>query len=400
MTTRSMALPALVLTLALLAPSAHTASAQRQQAKPGGGGGTAPLDTGWVYHYGFDNGVRKIFRSSPDGGTQGAVAGAPGEYGLGPSVGMPSELRHDGSRWYLAIAYDNNDIVFPGMGTQGLAAGEIDAVREGDAVGTRLTDNRSACIALTPSNASTARPIWVNNAAGTRDASVSWVGVQWADQDSNPTDCETFAGAGIFRADLVYTGGVVTGIGTPVLAVPLGMRSDGMPDVVDFGWAPDAGAAAYTLTSGSSGGALMRAVTGSPLGSHTQLAAGTYYDVEWSPDQDAAAAGLQTTIAYTGWSSGGKVRGGVWGIQPNGSGVKLLAEAKQMTSSYVHYSPMWSPAGSHLAYVEAGSGGGLGFPGIRQVRRMAKDGTGNAVIVSPGPEYSSVLYGLGWTDVD
>jgi hypothetical protein len=364
-----------------------------------------PLDSGWVYHYGIDNSVRTIYRSSPDGSIQGAVAGAPAEYSLGPSVGTPSKLRHNGSRWYLALSGDNFDIVFPGLaganpGGPGVAE-EIDAVREGDTVGLRLTDNRAACIAVFPGGASTARPMWTTNAAGVRDAALSWVGTQWADVDSNPDDCESFVGAGIFRADLLYDGsGAVTGIGPAVLAVPLGVRSDMTPDLSDFGWSPNAASVAYTRRPDSGGGALMVAAAGSPVSSHTQVVAGRYYDVEWSPDQDAATAGLQTTIAYTGWNAAMKVKGGVWGIQPNGSGVKLLAEAKQGSTSYVHYSPMWSPAGSHLAYVEAGSGGGLPSPGIRQVRRMAKDGSGNVVLVSPGPEYSSVLYGLNWTDVD
>lgn len=389
--------------LALMSPAATPTSAATLLARATKTPTTPPvLDSGWVYYFGLDNGTRKIYRSSPDGSTQGEVPGAPGEYGLGPTVGMPSDLRHDGSRWYLAATADNLDVVFPGLagaslGTGGIAL-EIDVIREGATAGTRLTNLRDACIALVEGEASATMPQWARSAAGARDAAVTWVGTQWADQDSNPADCEAFVGAGIFRADLVYdSSGAITGIGTPTLALPLGVRSDLMPDLYDYWWSPNAASVAYTRRPGSSGGVLMVAAAGSPVSSHTQLAAGTYYHVAWSPDQDATAVGLQTTIAFTGWSPATKKTGGVWGIQPNGSGLTLLASAKVGTTYNVHYTPMWSPAGSHLAYVEAVSSP---FPGYRQVRRMAKDGSGNVVLVAPGPEYSSVLYGLKWADVD
>lgn len=362
-------------------------------ATPTGGGG--PLDTGWVYYDRLVGDVRTIFRTSADGSVNEQVVGAPGEYdphGFGwAGIGVPSHATHDGDRWYLSHVVQSGDTVFPNVsGPYFQLALEIDAIREGDALGTRLTDNAGACIYVW------SFPAWAPSAAGAPDAAVTWAGAQWADLDGDAAGtCETLVSAGIFRADLTYdAAGAVTGMSTPVLAVPLPTQSGNVPNLWGFDWSPDGATVAYSRETGG----LWVGAAGSPLSSHTQIVTGRYYEVTWSADQATGTPGLQTTIAFNGWSSGGKAKNGTWSVQPGGGGLKLLAEARQAKTSsqsyFIHHTPFWSPAGSHLAYTENETGGPLGITAIATVRRMAKDGTGNVALQGSGGRL------LGWTGGD
>lgn len=362
----------------------------------------APLDTGWVYSFGGAGTDRAIYRTSPDGATNGVVAGAPADYGWfvtdpppvagGGSVGRPSHLRHDGSRWYLAFRWDSADVVFPNA-NGGSTALDVDAVRQGDAAGVTLTSSRASCIHIVGESAA-----WASNTAGAPDTVVTWLGAQWADQDGDPAGtCETLVAGGIFRANLSYDGaGAVVGASAPVLAVPVPMNtSTNRPDVLFFSWSPDGAQVAYTRESN---GDLYVAPAGSSVANHVMVAAGTYRNVDWSPDQDAATAGLQTTIAFSGWGSGVKVKGGVWAVKPNGSGLTLLAEAvRGSTVQYAHQTPYWSPKGTHLAYEEHQSQWGAYY--THTIRRMAKDGSGNVVLVAESPA-QPIHSLLGWEGAD
>jgi len=373
----------------------------------GGGGGTpptatpppAPVDDGWVYYYGLAGDDRVIYRTSPDGSVNGLVAGAPGEYdphGFGwAGLGVPSHVAHDGDRWYLSHVAASPDIVFPNVnGPYFRIALEIDAIREGDAVGTRLTDNVAAC------NYVWSFPAWARSASGTPDAAVTWAGVQWADQDGDAAgDCETLVSAGIFRADLTYdAAGAVTGMSAPVLvvSVPIDAASN-VPNLQYFDWSPNGATVAYSRTTGG----LWVAAAGSPIGSHTQIVAGNLHHVTWSVDQDPGTAGLQTTIAFTGTPKNSKR--GTWSVQPSGTGLKLLAEAKQgknsSQTSFYHTTPFWSPAGTHMAYGVWETGGPLGSQTNASVRRMAADGTGNVLLQADSPALD-INRLLGWTAPD
>jgi len=376
----------------------HGGGGTSPTATPTGGG--APLDTGWVYYYGGNaSGDRVIHRTSPDGAVSGLVAGAPGEYdpnGFGWSaVGVPSHERHDGDRWYLAHAADGADVVFPNVvGPYHTIALEIDAIREGDAVGTRLTDNAAAC------NWVWSWPAWAHSATGTPDAVVTWAGVQWADQDGDAAgDCETLVGAGIFRADLTYdAAGAVTGMSSPVLVMPVPIDAAyNVPNLQYFDEAPDGSSFAYSRTTGG----LWVGAAGSAVGSHAQIVAGNIHHVTWSADQAPGTAGLQTTLAFTGTPSNSKR--GTWRVQPNGSGRTLLAEAKQgkngSQTSFIHTTPFWSPAGTHLAYGVWETGGPLGLNIVATVRRMAADGSGNVLLQADSPSMDIDRL-LGWTAAD
>lgn len=383
---------------ALLAPSQHAAARSGAAAKPPAPTATPlPLDDGWIYSFGGVGTARAVYRTAPGGSTLDPVPGAPADYGadLTPpgdgSFGVPSHLRHDGSRWYAAYRWDSADPVFPNAGDHTVAA-ELDAVREGATAGVPLTANRAACIYVLGTF-----PTWTSSAAGTPDAGASWVGAQWADQDADANHtCETLVSGGIFRADLVYdTAGAIVGAGAATLAVPVPMTSANVPDVVSFSWSPDGSQVAYTR---SSDGDLYLAATGSPVSGHVRLATGTYRNVDWSPDQDAVTAGLQTTIAFSGGGSGSNAKSGIWAIKPNGTGLVLLAEAVQgRTVRYAHQTPFWSPAGTHLAYEEHQLQ--IGATYTHTIRRMAKDGSGNVVLV--GESASQPLQALlEWTDAD
>lgn len=81
----------------------------------------------------------------------------------------------------------------------------------------------------------------------------------------------------------------------------------------------------------------------------------------------------------------------------------LLAEAvlgkKSSQSDHVRYSPRWSPAGSHIAYVEYEHGGSVGSQGLREVRVMAANGADNAGIQSE-PTVPDIRVTMAWTNVD
>jgi len=356
-----------------------------------------PLDGGWIYHFGGSGTNRAVYRVAPTGGGRSLVPGAPADYGadLTPpgdgAIGQPSHQSHGGSRWYLAYRWSSADAVFPNA--DHVVAVEVDAVREGDTVGLALTSNRASCIYVSGS-----QPAWVSSASGSPDAGITWLGAQWADQDSDPNTCETLVGGGIFRADLTYDGtGAVSGITTPTLALPVPMNAaNTAPDVSFFSWSPDAAQVAYVRESN---GDLYRATAGSPVSSHVVLSAGTYRNVDWSPDQDPLTAGFQTTIAFSGSSSGTKSSYGIWGIKPDGTGTVLLAKpASTRTVSYGVQTPFWSPTGSHLAYEEHQTQ--IGAPAYSHtIRRMAKDGSGNTVIATESS--SQPLHSLlEWTNFD
>lgn len=393
---RTLTLPAilgLVTVAALAAPTSGGRTALA--ARPAPTAPPAPVDGGWIYSDGNSLSTPAIFRTSTDGASTTVVAGAPADYGAPPgehgSVGVPSQQLHDGSRWYLAATWWATDIVFP---VKNQTAVEIDAVREGETAGLQLTTNRASCILPW------GRIVWGTDASGTPDRSFSFPGAQWADQDASP-GCETFVGSFVYRADLVYDGGGAI-VGATALApvAPLPSNASFEPEAYGIAWSPDAATLAYTMPYSGATAGLWLATPGSPLGSHTRIVAGRYYNIDWSPDQ-SADAGLQTTIAFTGWNNATKVKGGVWGVQPNGSGLRLLAEAVQSTTSskpsHIHYTPFWSPTGSHLAFVDLTTGGTFGFLGRREIRRMQKDGTGNTVLATESAALD-FSYLLGWTE--
>jgi hypothetical protein len=358
-------------------------------------GPSAPLDGGWIYYgaYLHTDDANVMHRISPDGTVGELVPGAPANNGSAdPSWGVPSVLPHDGDRWYLAHTPFNNDIVFPNIAAEGRAR-EIEVVREG-APGITLTANRAACIFAW------SIPVWVRSASGTPDAAIAWSGAQWADLDGDPAgDCETLVSGGIFRADLLYDGsGAITGMAPPALVVPVPVRADNTPNADWISWSPDGASVVYPRTSDG----LYVAAVGGSLASQVRIVTGHYHHVGWSADQDPGTAGLQTTIAFTGSSSNFSKRG-VWSIQPNGGGLKLLAEAKQGKNSsqpsYIHADLYWSPAGTHLAYREHGYGGSLGFLGVHSLRRMAANGSGNVVLVMDSATLKLARI-TGWADVD
>lgn len=393
-----LALAALVIAAvaAAVGPGSRAHAAKPPSSPTATPGPAAPLDGGWIYFGGYlyADDVSVMHRTSP-GGTVGApIPGAPAYNGPSdPSWGVPSHLPHDGDRWYLAYAPTTNEIVFPNI-AGGHRAREIEAVREG-APGLTLTANRAACIFAW------SIPAWVRSASGTPDAAVGWSGAQWADLDGDPAgDCETLVAAGIFRADLLYDGsGAITGIAAPTLVAPVPVRADNTPNADWIAWSPDGSQVAYARSNDG----LYIATVGGSLASQVRIVTGHYHNISWSPDRDPSTAGLQTKIAFTGWNSGGSAKQGVRIVQPNGSGLVLLAEAKQGKNSsqpsYLHYDPFWSPAGTHLVYREHGSGGSLGFLGVQTIRRMAADGSGNVVLVTDSAALD--LSGIhGWTAVD
>lgn len=371
--------------------------------KPGGGDPPPPLDAGWIYYYGNVGYDRHIGRVSPDGATYGTIAGAPADYGCftpepcGGSVGVPGVATHDGDRWYAARSHYASAIVFPGSGGNRVAV-DLDVVREGDDPGLRLTDHTAACINVDGG------PTWVAGAGGQADAALSWVGSQWQDADMDGV-CETFVAAGFFLATLDYdTDGAIVGMDPATLVVPAPWdASGGRPDVRDFDWSPDGSQVAYTSENGPAPGSLRVADLGDPLSAHQTIVSQTLFDVDWSPDQDAAASGVQSTIAVTGWSISGKLRGGVWTVAPDGSGLTLTAEARQgknsRQTSHIFYTPRWSPAGSHLAYVDYEHGGPVGSQGPRSVRRVLADGSDDTELIS-GTYTQVVNRNLEWTAED
>ena len=214
-----------LLAAAVLALIALTAAPTPTQAhhRPGHGGGgepppePPPVDVGWIYYHGDPTDDRAVFRVAPDGTENETVAGAPVDYGCpvpgcGGALGRPSHDTHDGSRWYVAHSlFDGPDDLFPNAGSSGAHGLDIDIIREGQATGITVLDASATCIWVG------AYPEFIGSATGA-DTAITWPGAQWEDDDDDPADCESFVAAGMFRADLVYSGGAMVGVQAPVLA--------------------------------------------------------------------------------------------------------------------------------------------------------------------------------------
>lgn len=375
--------------ITVLALSIVAFGASSVEAKKGGGGKPpseptpvpVPLDGGWIYHS-AQTPDKEIHRSAPDGSSNAEVIGAPADYGCPlPGqcfVGKPSDQTHDGDRWYVSHAVQTLDVVFPNIPYNGAGyAYDIDAVREGSGSGVTLLDGKASCIHSYHDNSL----MWTTDGAGARDGAISWIGTQWADLDGDPNgDCESYVSAGIFRAELVYdASGAITGATAPVLALEMPYDS-----VNSYAWSPDAASIAYT-----SGGLYVAAV-GSPAASHSLVAEGGYGDVDWSHDG--------TRIAFVGRDAHRnprKAKHGTLTVSPDGSGLTLVVQ--RADDNFAHFRPSWSPADTHLTYMEREfPSSGFGAP-TDALRVVQANGAGDSVIVTESAGLD-IVQGLGWVE--
>ncbi len=412
--------PVLILVLGLLLAFAQPAHSHHRPGHGGGGGGgggtppTAtppppPPDSGWIYTWTGSGANREMRRREADGPTDEALPGAPTDYGCtapgcmpgSGSVGRPSHESHDGSRWYLASAWPSADVVFPNAPSS-VYASEIDMVREGDAVGVRLSDNRGDCLLVDGYDAGGMNLAWSPDSAGDRDATITFSGSRWADLDGDPQQqCEAYVESGIFRATLTQdANGAFTGMSAPTLVVPTATLDGSEPDVAAYAWSPDGTSVVYD----GNGGGVWIAEVGDPVGAHTQLVSEGAWELDWSVDQDPGTAGDQTEIVLTR-SETVRVKGQnrqqwrVEKIRPDGTGRTTLvlgAVSKNGPDHGLHVA-RWSPTGSHIAYTDRIFQSGQ--PTELDLYRMEADGA--AVTLLSSRVATTPLRPLrAWTDVD
>ncbi len=349
---------------------------------PAGPGGTAsaakpppaptatpaqPMDGGTIYYRSAsDNGMRAI---APDGSGDRAITGV-----SGMGYPRPSQNLHAGDRWYLTLRPSSNywsPGFFPG-GADGGRLHDLDLVRESDPLNPiALTSNGGACIQMW---ADSKMYDWATDANGLTDGAVSWLGTRWAD-DNDDGSCDRVVDGGVFRTALSIAadGSVtITQPTAPEVVVPL---AGSETQAEAFDWSPGGDAVSYVVKSGSETGLWVASSAGA-----SRIYSGWADLPDWSPDQDAGAPGPQTQIAFhgpIGGASGGNYATKV--INPNGTGLIEVARgalAKGTKPAVYNLLVQWSPAGSHLAYVEASSSGW-------KLRTVQRNGGGNTVLLSP-----------------
>lgn len=326
-----------------------------------------PLDGGTIYYKGASgDGLRAI---APDGSGDQAVNGV-----TGMSYTRPSQKLHLGERWYLALRPSNNywsPGFFPG-GADGGRLYDLNLVRESDPLNPiALTNNGDACIQMWADHK---MYDWAADANGVADGAVSWLGTQWADDDNNGT-CDRVVDGGVFRGSLtIAADGTVTFTQPTAPEVVVGLAGN-ETQAEAFDWSPGGDAVSYVIHSGSQMGLWVASATGA-----SRIYSSWANLPDWSPDQDTGASGQQTQIAFHG-VIGGASSGNyaTYVVSPNGSGLAEVARgalAKRSTPAVYNMLVQWSPAGSHLAYVEASSAGWK----LRTVQRNAGN---NTVLLNP-----------------
>lgn len=268
--------------------------------------------TGWiVYQVSSPASERGLWIMRADGSDQDKLV----------LEGQVGRKRHNGKLWALS-RQEVGDHVHP----DGSPHEELFVRAEGeDAI--QLTNDTSIELS---------RYAWYNIIWGHGDEFISWVGIRWGtDSNGDPYVVE----AGIFRAELDYdTDGNIVGLAeTPWLAAEAGTyeaTSTGYTVTeVRYGhdWSPDGEQVVWQYaTSDSSPGYLHI----------TDISDPTYH---WElSDINSARRGVWSSQNEIAW----KGTGGIWLIQPDGTGETLLYTPKNVTVSHLH----WSHDGKFLTY--------------------------------------------------
>ncbi len=326
-----------------------------------------PLDGGTIYYRGASgNGLRAM---APNGTGDRAITGV-----TGMGYTRPSQQLHAGERWYLALRPSSNSWS-PGFFPNGADGGrlyDLDLVRESDPLNPiALTSNGGACIQMWADHK---MYDWAADANGLADGAVSWLGTRWAD-DNNDGTCDRVLDGGVFRATLtIAADGAVTFTQPTSPEVVVGLAGN-ETQAEAFDWSPGGDAVSYVIHSGSQMGLWVASATGA-----SRIYSSWANLPDWSPDQDTGASGQQTQIAFHG-VIGGASSGNyaTYVVSPNGSGLAEVARgalAKRSTPAVYNMLVQWSPAGSHLAYVEASSAGW-------KLRTVQRNGGNNSVLLNP-----------------
>jgi hypothetical protein len=183
---------------------------------------------------------------------------------------------------------------------------------------------------------------------------------------------------------------------TPEVEVPLDGAA--VPVGVYVSWAPDGQLVAYNNPPGAG---LWVADT---AGNRSMISDDRVFSLDWSPDLDPDAAGLQTRIAFGGAlqrNGGGDYDLGTYTIAPDGTDRIKLANAPmpkrtEMFPFVTHSNVHWSPSGSQVTYTEREVDVVDGQITTQTwLHRVDADGSNDEVLASAAtwPQVA----GLGWT---
>lgn len=278
--------------------------------KPGGGAGE---NGGGVIYFRYYN---KLFTMNDDGSGVSQVTGFPQGY---QPWGEPSRGLLAGKRWFAQLQPVLGEIDPDGFQRDVFVA----LSDSGDVVPLPIAAD------LDPSH----QPKWVPG-----DEYISWVGRRWDDNPSSPTFGDIIEG-GLYITRLAFdTEGNITGIAEPSLLLVAFDLVEGVdPDIGGFDWSPDGTAFVFVSVAD-------RELVIADLLTETFdviLSDGVFSSFDQAPRWSPAGDRIQ--VRY----NQGKRKNGVWVMNVDGTGLKLLESARISTSP--HVGP-WSPTGSHLLY--------------------------------------------------
>lgn len=278
-----------------------------------------PLDTGTIYFYSSDSGAGGLYSMNPDGS---------GKTSLLPwhdyRSTEPSKARHNGSRWFLTVALDEN-------GT----SGELFAVNEDGSVVVQVTAR--------PQNVQLYRP----------DGSLMYVGPRWVtrtdatgslvvDGRISCLGLDTATGElGIYAVDIDpdALGPYFTAAASSRVRPDINLLLS--PDVSHTGgydWSPDGNWIVYDLAQ-EDGGIVVAEAAGQ---SQPTLVAQDGWYPRWSP---VRADGTTRIAFFAGGGSAGRLDS----VNPYATDRKTIITPIS-DKSWVMGQVRWSPHGSHIIY--------------------------------------------------
>ncbi len=278
--------------------------------KPGGGGGTGPTGTIFFHMY-DDNDDLYIWTVEPDGSSLTKqnllVAG----------VGSLSWKTHNGHYWYVGFVAIDGETYRDGQPRL-----EIYAIRDDNTMGFQMTDDEDMAF---PSTDNGEQLLWVPG-----DVYISWVGKAWTEQDDGTYAYDDY---GIYRAEVQYDNGDVSGLGDPDFVYDTGSYYDEYddvhyPNVHEYDWNPDGDEIALQMHDNY---IYIDTIDGD---SPTQLVNG--WGPKWSPDGTKIAFGRSKEILV---------------IDVDGTDETSLVKVKGNQGTFKGVEGYeWSPDGKYVVY--------------------------------------------------